>query len=286
MKLRLHLTIAFLLLFMALTNFLPNELLAQSKIIATFTDPDGESFVKAVVSSDGSMIAGSTNYKTIVWDIETQEIINTYSGITQAVCLDFSPNNQYIVSGGLSLKADVRDIQTGEAVLKIQHDLDDYNYTSPMSQVKFTSDGKYLLVSGSPKFEMWDIESKSIYRELTTSIPLAGNHFYLLRDPSLLLFNEMIKEIYPETGESSSVYTLSIYDIDTGERVRFIEKNVRFQSISHNKRFIAYYDETISDVSNYDIVIYDLEESHEISRATKSNTIQAPHKNLCIESIE
>ncbi len=247
------------------------ESTAQSKIVATFTDPDGKIFHRATLSNDGSMIAASTNEKTIVWDFKTEEIINTYDGIVQSVGLDFSPDGRYLVSGGLSLKADVWDIKTGEAILKIQQKTNDYNYSDPLGLVKFTSDGKYLLAWGSADFEMWDVESKLIQRVLTKLIPVAGNYFYPQNNPALLFFNEYIREQDTTTGEYHSAYTLSIYNIETGKRERIIAKHAILKCVSQNKRYLVYHDETISNQNEYDLVVYNLEKDIELFRITKSN---------------
>lgn len=118
--------------------------------------------IKSVcMSLDGNyVLSGSSSNILRLWNIETGECLQTFSGHTKAVesvCL--SSDNNYAISGSLDGTIKRWDVQTGECLQTLE------GHSSGVNSVCLSADGLYVLSGGEDKtLKLWHLETGECVR--------------------------------------------------------------------------------------------------------------------------
>jgi WD40 repeat protein len=109
--------------------------------------PDAMSGNKVVFSADGSLAAiANFNRSVSVWNVATQQLINTFSGHSdQVTSLAFSPDNRLLVTGSADKTAQVWDIASGRLLRMLT------GHSASVTSVAFTPDGKKIVTTSLDK---------------------------------------------------------------------------------------------------------------------------------------
>ena len=114
---------------------------------AAFNNPPNQDYTEdsrnsVAVSPDGKQIASVVLDKALLWDVATGQIIRTFVGHSGLIYdLAFSPDGQYLLTGGGNRIAILWDVATGQPIRAFS------GHTFNVLSVAFSPDGK-LIVTG------------------------------------------------------------------------------------------------------------------------------------------
>lgn len=107
-------------------------------------------------SSDGTMIASGSDDATVkLWDVDSNELIDTFRGHSLSVrWVTFSPDGELVVSGSDDATIKIWDVATGRLIKTIT------DHEDRVRSVVFSPDGKYLASSSNDySIKLWDTKT-------------------------------------------------------------------------------------------------------------------------------
>ena len=107
-------------------------------------------------SPDGKLIlTGDSDGAARIWDAATGEKLREFIGHTDYINngAAFSPDGKYIVTGSWDATVRLWEANTGKEVLQFVAD------SRLINEVRFSSDGKYLLTAGGDGVYLWDAQT-------------------------------------------------------------------------------------------------------------------------------
>ena len=136
--------------------------------IRTFAnDPDqlytGDTRNSIAISPDGKQLVSIALDKVVLWDIATGKVIRTFVGHSGVVYdVAFSPDGQYLLTGGGDRIAILWDVASGKPIRAFS------GHTFNVLSVAFSSDGK-LIITGSDDgtARIWDPNTGALIRVLS-----------------------------------------------------------------------------------------------------------------------
>ena len=114
------------------------------------------SVMALVFSSDGKLLAGSSNDTTVrLWDTTTWKTVRTLQGHTAEVdSVDFAPDGQTVASGSKDKAIKLWDAKTGKLLRTLT------GHTGRVESLAFAPDGKTLVTGGGggdSAIKLWDL---------------------------------------------------------------------------------------------------------------------------------
>ncbi|MBT8195996.1 MAG: hypothetical protein KJO64_06190, partial [Bacteroidia bacterium] len=214
------------------------------------TNPDGIIYSIAY-SPDNSIVAAGTGYNNSghinVYD-EQYTLLGTLAGhSTSTTSLVFTPDHQYLISGGADGKIKFWDYINGTLELTLQHG----NYLNGGTNVRLSlsNDGQYLASTGegnNVSVKIWKISDGSLIHTFTNNNEYGGLSFVEFSPNGLYLYNAL--SLY-ESGGLGNHALLRFYEVATGNLVReyidslniFVNNGVRTIGLSPTgNNFFAY----------------------------------------------
>lgn len=137
------------------------ELKAAADKIPLYTFANNSRDINRVQFSQSGRYALGAGYNVIrLWDLRTGSNFNSLFGHNGTVqCASFSPDEQYVVSGGYDGTIRLWSVNSGDLIRILGH------HGSYVESVAFSPDGKYLASGGLDNLvKLWDMSSLSLIR--------------------------------------------------------------------------------------------------------------------------
>lgn len=206
-----------------------------------------------VLSSDNKyLITASEDKSLIIWDFETEKEIETIKGHENNIsCVDINNDNSIIVSGEGSADETINygvklwNVETGKEIQTIKPK------AGRLRVVKFTDNENNLLIGGSKKLLLYDIEAKSLIRE------------YVGFNTNLKNISFSLDKKYVSAYDENKIY---LWDINERKPIQIIESNQsEFTSICLGAKG----DYIVAGCEDNSIKVYNTINGEEESRYTK-----------------
>lgn len=173
---------------------------------------------------DGSIIASASWDKSIlVWDAKTRQILHRLLGHTKDVLnVEFSPNGILLVSCSRDHTIRIWDINKGSLIKKI----DCYGYHTPTAT--FSHDGHYMVSTSDESIVFWDtdtwqiVHQTKLFRTYYNSVSCNPKGRYA------------VSASYTYSANLIDKYTLSIWDLETGDKVKSIDTKASIQNVKYS----------------------------------------------------
>lgn len=186
---------------------------ANGKVKYVLHNPHTEDFTMFNFSPDGKILAVSFYSRTILWDMETGNVLRqfmidggkwTISGYSNIYDLKFSPDGKLLGTSSTNGKARLWDIESGKWRNTFEHK------NKRTDRIEFSRDGKLVATGSNDKtVKLWDVETGKLLRTFKHNKWVIGMDF---SDPELGLMI-VVDESW---GINKGQY---LWDITTGQLI-------------------------------------------------------------------
>ena len=187
-------------------------------------DKHSDAIAGVAYNFDGSIIASASWDKSIlVWDAKTKQILHRLLGHTKDVLnVEFSPNGKQLVSCSRDHTIRIWDINKGSLIKNI----DCYGYDTPIAT--FSHDGHYMVSTSGESIVFWDTDIWQIVHQTKQF----GTYYNSVScNPK---GRYVVSASYTYSANLIDKYTISIWDLETGEKVKSIETKASIQDVKYS----------------------------------------------------
>ncbi len=145
----------------------------KGKVIRSFTypepEPDGGAqdtnlYSQLVFSHDGKTIGGVLHQKIVLWDAASGKLLREIESEYGYGIFVFSPDDKMLAAVDIKKDVNLLNLTDGQLITKLPAGIDSSFYPQIIA---FHPNGKTLAVL-TGKIDLWDIESRSVFRTLPT----------------------------------------------------------------------------------------------------------------------
>lgn len=239
------------------------------------------------ISSDGKMIA-IANWDGIIkiFDIQSGTCITQIHRVTEQKLYShvvFSPDGKWVATANTGGMIENLDIHSGNCIAQMDWGTDDH--LNHISQLRFSPDGKHLAATAGIQTYLWNPDTG------VKTTKLESSNCTFTSDSSHLVCEN--RYVVPNTTPPRGAVSISVWDIETWERVRTISEEhylAGSKAISPCSQYLAISDfnsivqiwdlktgmlqESYNDYSKYVIKLYYLDDETLLAIELMDETIE------------
>ncbi|MEW6235875.1 MAG: protein kinase [Candidatus Omnitrophota bacterium] len=237
--------------------------------------------VSAAFSPDGKrIVTGHGDKSAKVWDAETAQEIPKIEGHSVGITPEvFSPDGKRILMGGQDNTVKVWDAETWNELVSLE------GHSAPVHSAVFSPDGKQIAtVSEGNIIKVWDAETGQIITTIEDHANILVFEAFS-PDGKRIAARSWIKG-QPGPGMEDSEEKIQIWDAKTGTKISSLEgvfgfvysmlfnpDGNRIVTVSPGKKVEVFTDNTVFNLDEINLVVWDAETGREINRLDNSTSV-------------